>query len=800
MFLMPWILAGGFLAAIPIIVHLLHRQKVEPISWGAMQFLLESPLKIRRRRKIDNWLLMLVRILVVLLVVFLLARPVVRTRELKTASPLDVAVVIDHSLSMGMRGGGGGGGAAADGAAAVGGGANEPLFEQGVDVAERISKMLPASGTMSVVLAENSPRLITSAPLQMDLSERSGDGTPKGQWASVLERLRKMKPGSTRGDIPKAVIAARDLITHGNNTRKWILVISDQQRSNWNPGDAAAWRPAKANADSLSAGIPIWDMPVGGSGAAGGAGAGLPNISVRSLMILPAFVGVHRPTQVLATVANSGGTDVANVPIKLYVDGNPELDQQVAHLAPGESTTVRFDYYFPDPGSHWVKVESTLVDALDADNAAFGAVNVWPKLRVLVVDGALTAAEHYPQAEFLEAAMQPVDPSVDPVALIEPRVISIAEFSKVRLEDYPVVVLNDVPRMSAGMIGQLAERAQAGNGVWIILGPRTEEAFINDVLAKSVLAPVTTSGIARAPVGTGGAPAAPVGTDIREPDNPAVALLTSSGQQSALADVALQSWWKLAPQTPEMHTVVATTTPGGGDPLILEMSVGKLGGRAVIWTLPAGNLQWSNLPLVPGFVPLVNETLFHLASGQNFGEPRQVNAGAPLFWTGPASQPVESVVLVSPDGQKNALLPELRGDHYFVQASDTATPGLYEMQFTAPRQAGAITPPPAYYAVNIDPAELDPTLMGPADIEWLTSGGYLKGTLGDQSLAAAMNATEGSFDLWWILGFMLLLGLIVETWMTHRLVRQQSGAELAESDLGKAMPAGALATAAGGGS
>ena len=50
------------MAAIPILVHLLHRQKVTPIAWGAMQFLLETPLKVRRRRKIDNWLIMLVRV------------------------------------------------------------------------------------------------------------------------------------------------------------------------------------------------------------------------------------------------------------------------------------------------------------------------------------------------------------------------------------------------------------------------------------------------------------------------------------------------------------------------------------------------------------------------------------------------------------------------------------------------------------------------------------------------------------------------------------------------------------------
>src|SRR3954463_11239832 len=82
---------AGTLALIPLVVHLLHRQKVTPIAWGAMQFLLESPLKVRRRRKIDNWLLMLVRMGILVLLALLLARPVWRTEHMTTSAPVDVA-------------------------------------------------------------------------------------------------------------------------------------------------------------------------------------------------------------------------------------------------------------------------------------------------------------------------------------------------------------------------------------------------------------------------------------------------------------------------------------------------------------------------------------------------------------------------------------------------------------------------------------------------------------------------------------------------------------------------------------
>src|SRR5690349_9205737 len=103
MFLMSFILYGSLGALIPIIVHLLHRQKTTPIAWGAMQFLLETPLKMRRRQRIDHWLLMLLRMAILLVLTFVLARPIVQGMSFASETPMDVIFVIDHSLSMSRR-------------------------------------------------------------------------------------------------------------------------------------------------------------------------------------------------------------------------------------------------------------------------------------------------------------------------------------------------------------------------------------------------------------------------------------------------------------------------------------------------------------------------------------------------------------------------------------------------------------------------------------------------------------------------------------------------------------------------
>src|SRR3954453_2997659 len=99
-------------AAVPILIHLLHRQRTQPVAWGAMQFLRQTPLQQRRRKKIDHWLLMLLRVALVVLLVFLVAwpKPNRASAVLGGGGGTDLGIVVDHTLSTGRRAGGASGG------------------------------------------------------------------------------------------------------------------------------------------------------------------------------------------------------------------------------------------------------------------------------------------------------------------------------------------------------------------------------------------------------------------------------------------------------------------------------------------------------------------------------------------------------------------------------------------------------------------------------------------------------------------------------------------------------------------
>jgi len=80
-FLAPFYLFGAVLAATPVILHLLHRRNPRPVPFSTLRFLQEAAAKNRRSRHVTQFLTMLMRILILLLIALAFARPKVRYAE-----------------------------------------------------------------------------------------------------------------------------------------------------------------------------------------------------------------------------------------------------------------------------------------------------------------------------------------------------------------------------------------------------------------------------------------------------------------------------------------------------------------------------------------------------------------------------------------------------------------------------------------------------------------------------------------------------------------------------------------------
>ena len=353
-----------------------------------------------------------------------------------------------------------------------------------------------ASDSVSVVLAEHQPRKLTPLPL------------PGNALTKVMADLRKTKPGLSDARIPDAIQAARELLSHGRNTRKVVIVLSDHQRYEWEAKDLARWNTAlgqrvkgdKPERRAVRDGRPAGRVVAERDGPR-------PDDHPRPGQHGPAFGdqgrgGQHRP-QGRPRPARPPDRRPQGADAKDEVKDAPRAHRRPAGhppLTPGSSQNIKFEYTFTDPHSNWLRVEVDAADGLDEDNRAVASAYVWQALPVLVVDGGLastgpdsTASEStlrtFKNSRFLLQAMLSDAANPDAPPLVRPTVISAfdSKLPGLPLDEYAAVIVNDVPSLPAAFQNKLADYANAGHGVWVILGRNSDKSFVRDGLAQAGL-------------------------------------------------------------------------------------------------------------------------------------------------------------------------------------------------------------------------------------------------------------------------------------------------------------------------
>jgi hypothetical protein len=99
--LFPLYLAGAAAVIAPILLHLRRQPPQDRLAFSTLMFLEESKRQPTRRRRLENWLLLLVRCLILILLAIMFARPFSRSTEAAAAAEGEsVVVLLDASASM----------------------------------------------------------------------------------------------------------------------------------------------------------------------------------------------------------------------------------------------------------------------------------------------------------------------------------------------------------------------------------------------------------------------------------------------------------------------------------------------------------------------------------------------------------------------------------------------------------------------------------------------------------------------------------------------------------------------------
>ena len=100
-FLAPLLLWGLPLAALPIIIHLIHLHRRRTVPWAAMMFLLAAQRMNKGFSRLRQWLILAFRVLAIAALVFVITRPLAGGwLGLTGGMPDTVIVLLDRSASM----------------------------------------------------------------------------------------------------------------------------------------------------------------------------------------------------------------------------------------------------------------------------------------------------------------------------------------------------------------------------------------------------------------------------------------------------------------------------------------------------------------------------------------------------------------------------------------------------------------------------------------------------------------------------------------------------------------------------
>src|SRR3954471_21507759 len=103
-FLTPLFLIGLAGLAVPVLLHLIQKERKQVVQFPSLMFLRRIPYQSVQRRRIRHWLLLLCRLAALALIVLAFGRPFFQGADTSAAAEngaREVVILLDRSYSMG---------------------------------------------------------------------------------------------------------------------------------------------------------------------------------------------------------------------------------------------------------------------------------------------------------------------------------------------------------------------------------------------------------------------------------------------------------------------------------------------------------------------------------------------------------------------------------------------------------------------------------------------------------------------------------------------------------------------------
>lgn len=669
-FLNPLFLWGLPVVSIPILIHLLSRRRPITSQFSSVKFIQLASTTVVRRFKLKQLILLILRSLILLLLTLLFARPVVRRMPLFAQAEgvsRSSVILIDNSYSMGYVEEG------------------ESRFALAKKVARRILKMTKRGDRAALFLISDEVK-----PLVSYLTDDK---------QILWERLEKGTLSFRPTNLLPGVSQAYKILQESGSPNREIILITDLGINGWQGIDGKSIKEFDPEVKFI-----IIDLNR----------ELLSNVAVSKVDCRRLTMG--ETSQIATKIRNYSKEKISRLFVSVYLE--PQGKFQIARetgkkvgqgfidLKGGREVNKDFFYNFPQEGTYLGKVEIQ-EDSLPSDDRFYFKAEALEKIKVLLIDGHPGISSFSSETFYLTLSLSPTTSEVSTVqSPLAVKVVTPDGFPQEKLDDFSVIFLANVGKVTSSLRERLTNFVREGGGVVFSLGDNVNAQEYNlnfDNLLPAELVEVKGKSKGEREFKA---------IDFQDFAHPILQVF-AQGKEGDLTRTRFYQYF--ATQVKPSAKVVLGLADGL--PLLIEGELPYPGAGKVLLFTSTLDRDWNNLPTKPVFLPLIQQMVRYLALSTLREEPwGTFLVGEEIsYGLGPGELP-PSVEIIGPQGKKFSVIPVQKRDFSGIEFGPVEIPGIYQLSYIADGRWNNKYLP---VNLNIESNESDLTKMGDREIRKL---------------------------------------------------------------------------------
>lgn len=424
-FLNPAILIGLIAAGIPILIHLFNLRKLKKVEFSTLMFLKELQKNKIRKIVLKQWLLMLIRILIVIFLVLTFSRPAIKGYAIigtPTLAKTTAVFIVDDTFSM--------------------------------SVADNKGSYLNQSKTLITNLINNLQDQDEAIIIRVS-NPNDENNIFTSDKNGLIKRVSEITLSDRSETLNEAVVKAASIIGEAKNFNKELYLFSDFQKSRMTNNEVFS-----DLGELLNERVRVFIFNFGTATPF--------NIGVDSLKVNSQIIEIDKPLRLSAFINNYSNRSVDNLVVSMFLN-DERIAQKGISLKENENQEVMLESNVKGSGTQRLRIEIEDDEVLN-DNQNFVSLKVPEKFSILFL------SDNSEETIFVRYALQAAD-NKGQFQIDEKRLSQIAATN---LNNYDLVFLFANEKISS--LADIQKFVQNGGGLFIFPNENLNLNYFNSLL------------------------------------------------------------------------------------------------------------------------------------------------------------------------------------------------------------------------------------------------------------------------------------------------------------------------------